>query len=159
MPRMSEKILVVQDSRPSSHHAFRYAVQLAKRIRAQVCVLAVAEPEIEHTYWLSVQQTMFEEKERQFRETLAQLVGLGKEQGVEVEGHIVNGHLDEEVLRYDEEHKSIGMVILEGPPPGRKGKEQWAWTPLLEAVRELLPCPLITVAPRVQPALATVPVK
>jgi nucleotide-binding universal stress UspA family protein len=145
---MSEKILVVQDSRPSSHHAFRYAVQLAKRIGAQVAVLAVAEPEVEHTYWLSVQQTMFEEKQRQFRETLNLLVNLGKEQGVEVEGHIVSGDLDEAVVRYVEQNKSVGMVILEGPEPGRKGKESWAWSPLLKSVREALPCPLITVAPR-----------
>lgn len=148
---MSEKILVVQDSRPTSHHAFRYAVQLAKRIGASVSVLMVAEPEVEHTYWLAVQQTMFEEKQRQFREMLTLLVNLGKEEGVEVEGHIVSGYLDEAVVRYVTEHTSIGMVILEGPEPG-KGKEGWVWSPLLDAVRDVLPCPLITVAPRPVPA-------
>ncbi len=156
---MREKILVVQDCRPTSHHAFRYAVQLAKRVGASVSVLAVAEPQVEHTYWLAVQQTMFEEKQRQFTETLGVLVNMGKEEGVEVEGHIVGGHLDEEVVRYVEEDKAIGMVILEGPPPGKKGKERWAWSPLFEAVRDALPCPLITVTPRPVPALATVPVK
>jgi nucleotide-binding universal stress UspA family protein len=145
---MSEKILVVQDSRPTSHHAFSYALQLAKRIGATVSVLAVIEPEIEHTYWLKVQQTMFEEKERQFREMLAMLVNMGSEAGVEIEGTIVYGDLDQEVVRYVDEHKSIGMVILEGPEPGKKGKEGWVWTPLLDAVRDALPCPLITVAPR-----------
>jgi len=149
---MSEKILVVQDSRPASHHAFRYALQLARRIGAAVSVLAVIEPQIEHTYWLSVQQTMFEEKERQFRETLALLVNMGSEAGVEVEGTVVRGDLDQEVVRYVAENKSIGMVILEGPEPGKEGKESWVWTPLLDAVRDALPCPLITVAAR--PAVA-----
>jgi len=155
---MPEKILVVQDSRPTSHHAFRYAVQLAKRVGAAVSVLAVAEPAVEHTYWLAVQQTMFEEKERQFRETLAMLVNMGKEEGVEVEGHIVSGNLDKEVLRYVEADKSIGMVILEGQQPG-KPKESWLWSQLFEAIRDALPCPLITVTPRPVPVLATIPSK
>jgi nucleotide-binding universal stress UspA family protein len=151
---MSEHILVVQGSRPTSHHAFRYAVQLAKRVGASVSVLAVAEPEVEHTYWLAVQQTMFEEKERQFRETLSALVNLGEEEGVAVEGHIVSGLMDEEVVRYVEANKSISMVIVEGAEPG-KGKEPSSWSQLLAAVRDALSLPVITVAPRPAPALAT----
>lgn len=118
------KFLVVIDDSPECDRAVYFAARRALRIKADLVMLRVIEPQDRHQQWLGVADIMREEAEQEANAALDTFCARAEAiAGMTPERVIREGAAAEEILKLIEEDEDIAILVLaagtqkEGPGP------------------------------------------
>jgi nucleotide-binding universal stress UspA family protein len=139
----NRKIILASDAGPSSK-GFRYAVELCRKMKADLAFLNVVQPSRKHTYWLRVQRRLERELLQDAQVAVGRLLPEAREAGVACEVQVKSGSLEEELLSYAANTPGVAMVLLDAPEQVDLLSEVYAISRgLAERVSAALPCPVV----------------
>src|SRR5512145_3013001 len=104
------KILAAVDGSDSSYHALRSACRIAHKTASSVVAFYVNKgPEYtpEETGWISLTEKIASELETLGHEAVQKSYGIGREEGISIEGIMSTGIPAEEILSYVTAHGII----------------------------------------------------
>lgn len=137
---MITRILVAYDGSDPARKAYDYALDLARKYRAEIWVLAVSRPpdfseEVET-------EAVIERSTRYYHRLLAQLRQRSAEAEVRIHFEGAVGHPAEQIVRHAEQHRADLIVM------GHRGKtllERWRLGSVSERVLRYAHCPVLVV--------------
>jgi len=137
-----KKVLLGAEGTGADHKAFRYALNLCRRVGADLEILHVLRPSA------GGPACDIKEELARTKEALRPVLEAVKGEGVSYFLNFGSGRLEEEVARYVEKRRDILFVVVESPEDakGKKGGLQKG----LAGALERLGCPLVVVSSAVK---------
>jgi nucleotide-binding universal stress UspA family protein len=144
----SRKIVLASDAGGPSARSFNYAVELCRKMKADLAFLNVVQVSNKHTYWLRVQRRLERELLEDTAEALGRLMPKARQAGVECVVQVMEGSLEHELLSYATNTPGVAMVVLDSPERPDLLAEVYAHSQgLAERVSAALPCPVLHLVP------------
>ena len=144
----NRKIVLASDTGGPSPRSFRCAVELCRKMKADLAFLNVVQLANKHTYWLRVQRRLERELLEEASLTVERLLPEARKAGVACEVQVKAGSLEEELLRYAANTPGVAMVVLDAPERLDLLSEVYAISQgLAERVSAALPCPVVHMVP------------
>lgn len=128
-----ERILVGLDLEEVGLWAGIHALNLAKRINAQVAFLLAIEPCKDKR-----RRAVQEKRKASLMKSLGPLIEKGRAEGIGVDYYVVYGTYDSELVRFIKENR-ITMLVVESPFNDHRGSSGH-FRDLLEKVRHRIDC-------------------
>jgi len=151
----NRKIVLASDAGGPSPRGFRYAVDLCRKMKADLAFINVVQVANKHTYWLRVQRRLERELLEEAAVATQRLLPEARKAGVECEVQVKTGSLEEELLSYAANTPGVAMVVLDAPQRASLLSEVYAVSQgVAERVSAALPCPVVHMVG--SPALAPV---
>ena len=148
-PRM--KILVPTDGSVAARKAEGYALRLARMIGGRVIALHVVEHREDplHRLWLRARNELLGHAQSDGVDIVEELKGLGRREGVEVEGVIRRGRPSEEILRHISENRDLDLIIIAPRRMGLLSRLLLGSTTerLVREIGKLVSCPVLITPP------------
>lgn len=141
---MSRKIVLASDAGGPSPKGFRYAVDLCRKMKADLAFLNIVQVSNKHTYWLRVRRRLERELLEDAHVAVGRLLPEARTAGVECEVQVKTGSLEHELLSYAANTPGVAMVVLDAPHKADLLGEVYAISRgLAERVSAALPCPVV----------------
>jgi universal stress protein A len=141
---MYSRILVPTDFSPSSYVAFKPAVEIAKRFKAKIFLLHVAEEVPVYAYRMGISQEEF--SERFLTQAAAEMRKAAKRLGdPQAELLVRKGTAQREIISVVKE-KRIDLIVM--GTHGRTGLAHAVVGSIAEKIVRLAPCQVLTVKPK-----------
>jgi nucleotide-binding universal stress UspA family protein len=139
------RILCPVDFSDTSHHAFQYAVLLARQMGAELVVLHVIEEAPLFTSYGGLPNLDFpREREDSAQRDMTALVSAADAHGVRIRTQVLHGSNYKAILRFAEENQ-MDLIVM--GTHGRSGLDYAIFGSVTERVMRKAPCPLLIVRP------------
>jgi len=149
------KIVLASDAGGPSPRSFRYAVDLCRKMKADLAFLNVVQLSHKHTYWLRVQRRLEREMLEEASLATGRLLPEAHKAGITCVVQVKTGSLEDELLTYAASTPGVAMIVLDAPEQSDLLTEVYEHAQGLAArVSAALPCPVVHMVGA--PALAAV---
>jgi hypothetical protein len=140
VPKKIQTVLLVIEGEVPNPSAFRHALNLCKRLDAEMDILQVIEN--------SSSQKDYEALSRKMALGSAHVVALLREvekEGIPFKITIRLGDVKDKLFNYARRHKDVGTVVFDSPKAASGSAEGRRWQRVIENLSQRLSIPLVTV--------------